>query len=582
MPNPSDHSACWKNSLKESRWPDILLLAGIFLVAFAIRLIYLSQIKTFPLFYYLVGDSRIYDQWARQIAEGGWMGTDVFYQAPLYPYLLGLFYWLLRRDLWWVRLVQMVLGAISCVLLYWIGKSFFSRATGIIAGLMLASYAPAIFFDGLIQKATIDSFLVTLLLVPAVSSHSRPHWAKFALIGILLGFLVLTRENAIIWLAVIPVWIYFYFDGRERRLRLAWVGAFLVGLFVILLPVGLRNLKIGGDFVLTTAQMGPNFFIGNNPLADGTYIPLKAGHGDPVYERKDATEVAERALGRSLSPHEISAYWMRRSWDYIRSQPVDWLLLLGRKWLILWNVRELEDADDFYLYKNWSVFLSVLGQINHFGVLAPLAITGLFLAGKEWRRLALLHALLITFALSITLFYVFGRYRMAMMPFLALFAADCVVRLKRRAVRQLLGPAVIFSLAAVMVYWPVIGNPTPSAAGLNNLGNALVKQGRIEKAEESYRLALRVEPRSIVVHYNLASLFARQGKIEEAVSHLRQAVAINPDYAEAHYKLGMLLGMRGDMEGAASHFRQAIRIQPDFEEARRGLARALQDQKTGK
>ena len=53
-----------------------------------------------------MGDSRGYDEWARRIAAGDWLGRDVFYQAPLYPYLLGVIYAVAGRHLLLVRIVQ--------------------------------------------------------------------------------------------------------------------------------------------------------------------------------------------------------------------------------------------------------------------------------------------------------------------------------------------------------------------------------------------------------------------------------------------------------------------------------------------
>src|SRR5262245_31399286 len=61
----------------------------VFLVALAVRLLHLWQIRRAPFFDVLLGDARGYDAWAQQIAAGDWIGRDVFYQAPLYPYFLG-------------------------------------------------------------------------------------------------------------------------------------------------------------------------------------------------------------------------------------------------------------------------------------------------------------------------------------------------------------------------------------------------------------------------------------------------------------------------------------------------------------
>ena len=64
-----------------------------------------------------MGDSRGYDAWAQQLAAGDWIGRDVFYQAPLYPYFVGVVYALFGHDLLVVRVIQALLGALSCAAL---------------------------------------------------------------------------------------------------------------------------------------------------------------------------------------------------------------------------------------------------------------------------------------------------------------------------------------------------------------------------------------------------------------------------------------------------------------------------------
>jgi hypothetical protein len=58
------------------------------------------------------------------------------------------------------------------------------------------------------------------------------------------------------------------------------------------------------------------------------------------------------------------------------------------EWLLVWNAREIEDSDDFYIYQRWSWLLVFLAWFNHFGILAPLAVVGIFLTVKQWRHLA--------------------------------------------------------------------------------------------------------------------------------------------------------------------------------------------------
>ncbi len=560
-------------------WSGLAPSLVIFTLAFAVRLFYLLQIQSIPFFYDLGSDGRSYDQWARRIAAGDWLGQGVFYQAPLYPYFLGLLQSVLGHDLWSIRVAQMVLGSASCVLLYWAGEAFFSRAAGIAAGFFLSLYAPAIFLQGLIQKSVLDFFLIALFLWLLGRTRPGPRRTQWALLGAILALLALTRENVLIWLFVVPLWIWFHFAEEQRRRRLEWILFFLVGFALVLFPVGLRNWQAGGEFTLTTAQMGANFYIGNNPSADGTYMPLKPGHGDPEFERRDATEIAEQALGRSLIPREVSNYWLRRSWDYVSAQPLAWLRLMGKKWLIVWNIRELEDAEDFYLYQKWSWLLRWLGWAGHFGVLAPLAALGVLLTWRQRRRLWLLYALLMTLAFSVALFYVFGRYRASMVPLLALFAGAGIVEgfaaLRERGSLRLLSCAVVLLASATAVHWRAAGRPGPSVAGYSNLGIALARQGRVNEAIENYQQALRMEPTFSVAHYNLGNLLARQGRLEEATLYYEAALKIDPDFAEAHNNLGDVLAKRGKLDEAIRHFRLALALDPGRKEFLVNLSNTL-------
>jgi hypothetical protein len=55
----------------------------IFVVALAVRGLHLWQIRTAPFFSIKMIDAESYDRWARSIADGDWLGKDVFFQALL-------------------------------------------------------------------------------------------------------------------------------------------------------------------------------------------------------------------------------------------------------------------------------------------------------------------------------------------------------------------------------------------------------------------------------------------------------------------------------------------------------------------
>jgi tetratricopeptide (TPR) repeat protein len=570
-------------SQRRARLPsDTAWFLVIFGCAFLVRLIYLVQVDSIPLFYHLAGDAGTYDEWGQRIAAGDWLGKGVFYQAPLYPYFLGVLQLILGRDLWLIRLVQIALGAVSCALIFRVGRELFSRQAGITAGLILAWYAPGIFFEGLIEKSILDFFLLSLLLFLLIEAGKGRRWNQWVATGAVLGLLGLSRENALILAAVLPLWIGFYFSDSPIFTRLQWIGLFFAGVLLVLAPVGLRNLAIGGEFQLTTSQLGPNFFIGNHPQADGTYGSVRNVIGEPHLEGRDAKRLAERGLGRSLTPGEVSDYWLQKSWDYIRSQPGQWLELLGKKWLLVWNAREIEDSDDFYIYQQWSWLLRSMAWISHFGVLAPLAVMGIFLTVKQWRQLWLLYAMILSLAASVAIFYVFGRYRFPLVPFLALFAGAGVVRIiafyKEKNFQTLTIAAVLLLSTGIVVNWPIIAISGPGPGGYNNLANAYAKQGRVNQAIETAKMAVQLQPNYGIAHFNLGNLYASQGRFDLAQPYFGEAIRLYPNYAEAHSNFGQLLAQQGDLKGSIQEFRKAIDLNPSLDGPYLNLGVALAKQ----
>ena len=561
--------------------PGLERMSGFWLVvsaAFFLRLIYLWQIDAIPLFYNLAGDGRTYDEWGQRIAAGDWLGQGVFYQTPLYPYFLGVLQFFFGHNLWLIRFLQIILGAISCGLIFCVGERLFSRPAGIAAGLILAFYAPAIFFDVLIEKSVLDLTLLSLCLyILLLVTDER--WLKWLGCGCLIGLLGLSRENALILAPVIAAWIILHYRERSLGLRGGWLGLFFAGLLLVLFPVGLRNLLIGGEFKLTTSQFGPNFYIGNNPLADGTYGSITNVIHETQLEGQDARRLAERALGRSLSPGQVSSYWFEQSLQYISAQPAQWLKLLGFKWLRVWNAREVEDSDDFYIYQNWSWLLTLLAWVGHFGVLAPLAGVGILLTLRRWRQLWLLYAMIVALAASVTIFYVFGRYRYPLVPLLAPFAGAAIVELwrllRQRAWRTLAPMAALAIVTAVLINWPLQKVSGAGASGYNNLANALAKQGQVDEAIKAAEQALKVQPDFAIAHYNLGNLHVQRSRLDLAQRHFKEALRLLPNYAEAHSNYGQLLAERGDLAAGIAHFRKAIALNPSLNRAHLNLGVAL-------
>lgn len=554
----------------------------VFVVALAVRLVHVWQIAPSPFFEVLLGDAHGYDEWGRRIAGGEWIGTEVFYQAPLYPYFLGALYTLTGHNLLIVRLVQALFGAGSSALLCLAGSRLFSARVGLLAGLGLALYAPAVFFDGLLQKSVLDMFFVCLSIWLISRLLTGPSAAIWLALGLSMGALSLTRENALVFIIVLMMWATTQVQKGSEGFRQVLRGSlvpFLVGLVIVLVPVVARNAAVGGGLYLTTSQFGTNFYIGNNPHADGTYASIRFGRGAPEYERQDATSVAEHARNRTLTPTEVSSYWTGQTLEFITSQPGAWLRLMVRKIVLLVNRSEMLDTESQESYAEWSWPLRLGGPITHFGLLVPLALFGAILMWPRRKRLWVLYAMTVSYAASVVLFYVFARYRFPLVPFLLLFASaglvDAPAFFKRTRLAMSGSVVVATVVMLVLANWPLLSADLMRAITENNLGTALQDQKQYDQAILHHQRAIALQPGYAPAHNNLGAALRASGRLDDAVESYRRALAINPGFGDASYNLANALLEQGQAGASADQFRKAIESSPESVQAHNNLGIAL-------
>lgn len=555
-------------------------LVAIFLLALLVRLTCLVQLRTSPLMDVVMGDSAVYDRWARSLAAGNWMGDEVFFQAPLYPYFVAAVYTLFGESTWTVRLAQAGIGALSCVVLAAAGRAWFSPRVGWLTGVLLALYAPAVYYDVLIQKEVLALFFVAVLLLLMAWHEERPRGWTAVGMGLSLGLLALTRENGLILVPVVGVWLFLARSGTlSRRARGGAVAGLVAGLAVVLVPVGVRNQLIGGRFLITTSNMGSNLYIGNQPGARGYYLPLKEWRAEAKFEQQDARDLAEQATGRTLTPGEVSRYWLRRTLRHIAAHPGEWVRLMMRKWLMVWNASEHMDTESIEAYAEESSTLKLLNSVMHFGVMVPLAAAGVWLTRGSWRRYAVWYVMILSFAAGITLFFVFGRFRYPMVALLLPFAGAGVVGWMA-SMRRLDFKAVAASLpfaaaAAAACHLPAYRQHEPLAIAWTNVAGALTDLGRFEEAIAYFERSRRRQPNRPETFYMLAMTHERFGDDEEAEKYYRLAVAGPDQPADVLEKLANLLVRRGNAAEAAAYFRRMVQADPGGAETRYRAAYGL-------
>jgi len=544
---------------------DRAILISIFVLAISVRLVYCYEISGTPFFTALIGDAGLFDSWAKEIAGGKWSGKHVVLQ-PFYPYFLALIYFTFGHNLFAVQIIQILIGATSCLLIAKAGSYFFSRKVGILAGFLLAFFPSAIFFDCLIQKTVFGIFFISLLFLFLGKIMDEPRNHRWILSGITLGLLVLVRENALVLVPAMFLWVIVFFRDQSKMRLILWIMLTTAGLLIVFFPVGLKNKINTGKFSIGASHFGPNLYMGNNPKAKGIYVPLAIGRGNIVSELEDITNIAEKETGKSLKPNEVSWFWIEKTLRYIQSDPMHWVRLLLKKWALVWNAIEIADTVDIYAYEKQSVVLRLLNTILHLGILLPLAMIGVYATWNHREKLWLLYLSMMAYAAGLTLFFVFSRYRYPIIAIIILFASAGILNLRRvflkKSIKEAGFAGGIILCAAIFFNWQIIPERISSATTYYNLAKAYEGGERQDKAVQYYRTAIDLVPNFSLAHNNLGVILADSGRQTEAIGHFNRAVSIEPGFADAYNNLGAALSSIGALPEAISCFKKALRIKP--------------------
>jgi tetratricopeptide (TPR) repeat protein len=117
----------------------------------------------------------------------------------------------------------------------------------------------------------------------------------------------------------------------------------------------------------------------------------------------------------------------------------------------------------------------------------------------------------------------------------------------------------------------------PEAANL--LGLVWLLKKNESAAETSFRSALSIQPDMAEAHYNLANLLAGRRDYKQAADHFQKAIASNPGYVEAHHDYGLLLTLMRSFDLAIRELRQAVTLDPNSPQFHIDFADALAGQR---
>jgi len=141
--------------------------------------------------------------------------------------------------------------------------------------------------------------------------------------------------------------------------------------------------------------------------------------------------------------------------------------------------------------------------------------------------------------------------------------------------RRLLALAPSLLALGALCAFPATGADT---AGKNRDGNRLFTEGKYPEAEKAYLAAQLEAPGRPELQYNLGNALLKQNKLEPALQSLRQAASKGNRglQASAWYNAGNTLFQNGRLPEAVQAYAQSLRINPSDRDAKHNLELALQ------
>jgi superkiller protein 3 len=115
----------------------------------------------------------------------------------------------------------------------------------------------------------------------------------------------------------------------------------------------------------------------------------------------------------------------------------------------------------------------------------------------------------------------------------------------------------------------------------DNLGGALILEGKEEAAFPHFEAAARINPRDPMSHSNLGAYFQTHGHMAEAITQYEQAIGLTSDatlLAQTYANLGAAERTLGEDVAAHDDFLRAVRLNPNQFNAWLGLGLLAQKQ----
>ncbi len=356
-------------------------------------------------------------------------GAPEVARTPVYPAFLAAILYVFG-SVQAIPLVQILLAALTGLLIVLIGEQYFGRIVGYAAAIIyLATPTVAsLAFTSYTETLFVASLLLAVYCAGVIDE--RPRFAVLA--GIIFGIMGLVRPVGLFLIGAFLLYICISNVNWRRGAQIA--ALFLSGAAIVLVPWMIRNQYVSGNFRISSAGTYNMLFI-NVAKFEGARrnMSILEAHAefDAVLGSRDRSFDSAHKQGEliwkymSSRPHEYAYFHVARSVSYVYSIGAD------RLWAVTfptWSQARPPKGQE-WSFQSFSKFKHAHNVSNVFQTMSALIATCVAVVYLKRGRSRELHGafLLISIPISLALFsgvYDIRRIHIPAEPFLYLLAAQ--------------------------------------------------------------------------------------------------------------------------------------------------------------
>jgi len=323
-----------------------------------------------------------------------------------------------------VRIEHCVLDAAKTLLVYEIGRFCFGEAVALLAAFLYALWPSALFYSTQLGSEPLYAFLFCCFIFAALKFSERTDWVRAITAGLLLGFSLLTRGNAIMMVALVfprSLWQF----RKTLHLLVRGLAIPLISL-AMLAPWTVRNYRLFHSFI--------PFETGGGDILLGSYNRVIVSdphyYGYWVYAPSNLPEYRAQ-ISAPNSEVDRNHVELRLAIEWIRNHPEDWWYLLESRFRRSWTPFLESSSPALYragMLASWGPVL-VLFSFAFF----PSARSFLESNHPGW----ILHLGIMHFMLTALVFWGSQRFRYPVEGLCLLLASASIVWVRRLAVSRI-------------------------------------------------------------------------------------------------------------------------------------------------